>query len=117
MTLGIASFAGITIIAYLIGFIWKTSDTLPDKWIPCICGTVGCILGVIAYFIKVPDFPASDAINAAAVGIISGLAATGANQIKKQLYSSDKEDDEISTQGNDELEEVSTENTSESDSL
>ncbi|MEE1497332.1 MAG: enolase, partial [Clostridium sp.] len=32
-----------------------------------------------------PDFPAQDVINAAAVGIASGLAATGINQAVKQL--------------------------------
>ena len=32
-----------------------------------------------------PDFPATDYITAVAVGIVSGLAATGVNQIGKQL--------------------------------
>ena len=32
-----------------------------------------------------PDFPAGDIITAIAVGIVSGLAATGAHQIYKQL--------------------------------
>ena len=32
-----------------------------------------------------PDFPAGDAISAAAVGIVSGLAATGAHQAVKQM--------------------------------
>ena len=31
------------------------------------------------------DFPAGDFLTATAVGIVSGLAATGANQIGKQL--------------------------------
>ena len=86
MDLGIASVAAITVIAYLVGYIWKTADALNDKWIPCVCGTFGCIVGVVAYLIKVPDFPAGDVINAAAVGIVSGLAATGINQIGKQLF-------------------------------
>ena len=86
MDLGIASVAAITVIAYLIGFIWKTADPLDDKWIPCVCGVFGCILGIVAYLIKIPDFPADDVINAAAVGIVSGLAATGINQIGKQLF-------------------------------
>ena len=86
MDLGIASVAAITVIAYLIGYIWKTADPLDDKWIPCVCGVAGCILGIVAYLIKIPDFPANDVINAAAVGIVSGLAATGINQIGKQLF-------------------------------
>jgi hypothetical protein len=32
-----------------------------------------------------PSFPASDYLNAIAIGIVSGLAATGANQIGKKL--------------------------------
>lgn len=32
-----------------------------------------------------PDFPAQDVINAVAIGIVSGLAATGINQAVKQL--------------------------------
>ena len=31
-----------------------------------------------------PEFPATDVINAAAIGIVSGLAATGAHQVIKQ---------------------------------
>ncbi|MFQ9093825.1 MAG: phage holin family protein [Ruminococcus sp.] len=34
-----------------------------------------------------PDFPVQDVLSAAAVGIVSGLAATGANQIFKQFRS------------------------------
>ena len=33
----------------------------------------------------IPDFPATDIINSIAVGIVSGLAATGVNQIGKEL--------------------------------
>jgi uncharacterized membrane protein HdeD (DUF308 family) len=90
MELGIASFAAITIIAYLAGYIWKTTDKLPDKWIPCVCGAVGCILGIVAFLIKIPDFPATDILNAAAVGIVSGFAATGINQIYKQFTKKDE---------------------------
>ena len=33
----------------------------------------------------IPDFPASDYITAVAVGAVSGLAATGVNQMYKQM--------------------------------
>ena len=33
----------------------------------------------------VPDFPAEDFLTAIAIGIVSGLSATGVNQIFKQL--------------------------------
>ena len=42
------------------------------------------LLGVLGLFMM-PDFPATDYITALAVGIVSGLAATGINQVYKQL--------------------------------
>lgn len=84
MDFGIASFAAIVVICYLIGVIVKTSS-FDDKWIPAIVGISGLILGVIAFIIKVPDFPANDIFTAAAVGIVSGLASTGINQLFKQM--------------------------------
>ena len=83
MDFGIAGVAAITVIAYLIGSAVKAT-TLDNRWIPSICGTVGGILGVLAMRVM-PDFPATDYITAVAVGIVSGLAATGVNQIGKQL--------------------------------
>lgn len=80
---GIASVAAITVIAYLIGEVVKTTG-LDNKWIPVICGVCGGALGVVGMMIM-PEFPATDYITAFAVGIVSGLAATGANQIVKQL--------------------------------
>ena len=90
MGLGIVSVIGITAIAYLAGLVWKTADKLKNKWIPCVCGTLGMILGIVAYLIKIPDFPAGDVINAAAVGIASGFAATGVNQLYKQFKKSEE---------------------------
>ena len=81
--IGIASVAAITVIAYLIGEGIKVTG-LDNKWIPVICGICGGALGVVGMKIM-PDFPATDYITAVAVGIVSGLAATGANQIVKQL--------------------------------
>ena len=60
------------------------ATSLDNRWIPSICGTVGGILGILAMRIM-PDFPATDYITAVAVGIVSGLAATGVNQIGKQF--------------------------------
>lgn len=54
-------------------------------FITAICGIVGGILG-IATFLTIPNFiPGDNWIIALATGIVSGLAATGANQIIKQL--------------------------------
>lgn len=85
MEFGIVSVAAITVIAYLIGMACKNVSVIEDKWIPVICGASGAVLGVIALLIGMPDFPANDVINALAIGIVSGWAATGINQITKQL--------------------------------
>ena len=86
-SLGIASVASITVICYLFGMLFKLLDW--DKWIPTLVGLWGCVLGVIAYIIGVPDFPAQDILTAMAVGIVSGLAATGINQMYKQVGKDD----------------------------
>lgn len=91
MGLGIASVAGITVIATLAGAVWKTADKLDDKWIPVVCGTLGLILGIIGFYIGIKDFPADDVITAAAVGVVSGFAATGINQIFKQFQKNNPE--------------------------
>ena len=88
MDFGIASVAAITVIAYIAGQIVKATG-LDNKWIPIICGVCGGALGVAGMFLM-PDFPASDPITAVAVGIVSGLAATGVNQAVKQLGGSNE---------------------------
>ena len=62
----------------------KSWEKLDNKFIPVICGLVGAVLGVVGMQ-TMADFPAKDVLNAVAVGIVSGLASTGANQIGKQL--------------------------------
>lgn len=81
---GIASVAAITLICYMVGIAAKNISWLNDKWIPTICGVLGAVLGIPAMLIM-PDFPATDYITAISVGIASGLAATGVNQVFKQL--------------------------------
>lgn len=81
---GIGSVAAITVICYLAGVIVKATPFDNNGLIPIVCGLLGGVLGVVG-MLFMPDFPAGDFLTAAAVGIVSGLAATGANQIGKQL--------------------------------
>ena len=83
MEFGIASVAGITVICYLAAQAVKATN-LDNKWHPVICGVLGGILGVVGLY-WIPEYPAQDIITAIAVGIMSGLAATGVNQVYKQL--------------------------------
>ena len=84
MNFGIANVTAITVICYLICEGVKTTK-LDNKFVPIIAGSVGAILGLVGFLTHMPDFPAQDVLTAIAVGIVSGLAATGANQIGKQL--------------------------------
>lgn len=84
MEFGIANVVVITVLVYVVGLSVKATN-INNKWIPVICGGVGVILGIVALAIGMPDFPAADYLTAAAVGAASGLAATGADQVFKQL--------------------------------
>ena len=73
-SLGFTAIPAITVICYLI-----------DKMgLPIICGISGAVLGSAAMRI-LPEYGANDPLTAIAIGIVSGLAATGVNQIVKQL--------------------------------
>lgn len=85
---GIASVPVIVVLCLLIGKAWKTSARLDDKWIPCVCGASGLILGVLIWLTDgiyhVEWFGIGDPWMAAAVGVVSGFAATGVHQALKQ---------------------------------
>lgn len=83
MEFGVVTVAAIIVIAYLVGMAAKNVEFIADKWVPVICGVVGAVLGVVGMY-TIPDFPATDILTAMAVGIASGLAATGVHQIAKQ---------------------------------
>ena len=80
------SFPAIVVMCYLAGVICKTiGNEKLDKFIPVICGVLGAILGVVI-FVTIPNFiPAENWAVAVAIGIVSGFASTGINQIYKQL--------------------------------
>ena len=87
--LGITSVASITVICYLIGAGLKAWDKFDDRKIPIIMGISGAILGALAYFIAPGLVVADNIIVAIAIGVVSGFAATGVNQIVKQAKKSE----------------------------
>ena len=105
--MNITSLPAIVAVVYLIAYILKTSIMSEkfSKFIPCICGTVGALISVILFY-ATPDYLcAQNILEAIAIGIVSGFAATGVNQIYKQfskeeekepqsLYVNDDEDEE-----------------------
>ena len=84
--LGFVAFPAIVVICYLVGATLKAinNDTL-DKFIPMICGFVGGILAIVV-FKTIPNYiPADNWLMALAIGIVSGFASTGVNQVYKQF--------------------------------
>lgn len=79
----VGTVVAIVVITYLIGYALKIIPSVKDNAIPVIVGAAGGVLGVIGMYVM-PDFPANDILNAIAIGIVSGLASTGANQVYKQ---------------------------------
>lgn len=78
------SIPSIVVVCYLIGMFVKNFPKL-EKFIPCICGVCGAILGLLVFY-TIPGFIGADNwITAIAIGISSGFAATGVNQVYKQL--------------------------------
>lgn len=88
--LGFTAIPAITVICYLIAQIVKAT-VVDNKWLPIVCGVAGAVLGVVAMYIM-PEYAATDYLTAVAIGIVSGLAATGVNQIVKQLGSGNDAD-------------------------
>ena len=80
----VSTVVAIVVITYLIGLGAKAIPQIKNNFIPIIVGIAGGILGVVGMYV-IPDFPATDVLNAIAVGIVSGLSSTGVNQIYKQV--------------------------------
>ena len=85
MDFGFAPVMAIVVVCYLLAMAIKAT-LLDNKWLPVLCGIFGGILGIVGIWV-IPDFPATDIITALAIGIVSGLSATGVNQIYKQMKS------------------------------
>lgn len=77
------------------------------KFIPIFSVAYGLVLGLVAWFVKIPNF-GNNVIEAAFIGLSSGAAATGYHQIGKQLMKKE-EDDGVKSETEDGVEEVDTE--------
>lgn len=76
----------LVIICYLCAEVYKSfTDKKYYRHVPVLCGTMGLVLGIVCY-IFIPGFiPAENILVSAAIGIVSGFAATGINQMFKQV--------------------------------
>lgn len=90
MDLGAVNVVAIAILAYWVGKAVKRSP-IDGKWIPVIVAAFGGVMGIIAYLIGMPDFPATDIITAAAVGCSSATAASAYYDVKNHSVSTDED--------------------------
>lgn len=84
----------IIIICYLVGEIFKLlilQKKSKYKYIPIVVGITGGILGLICYYIS-PNIVLNveSPIIAISIGILSGLASTGSNELIRQLIKKDE---------------------------
>ena len=76
---------GIVVLCYIIGIGLKAWNKFTDNWIPFMMAISGAALGVITYFVEPTLLGEIGGIMSALIkGAVSGLAATGVNQIVKQ---------------------------------
>lgn len=73
----------IIVISYLITEIFKLF--IKKKYLPVVAGVSGLILGIISFYLVPELIGNTNLLTSIAIGIVSGLAATGSNQILKQI--------------------------------
>ncbi len=80
----------IVVICYIAITAIK-STKIASKWYPIISCAIGMLTAVAMYYI-LPDFIGATSLVVAVIsGAVSGLAATGSNQVLKQLMKSAEE--------------------------
>ena len=90
--LDVTSVPVIVALVYTALAVYKKIVT-SEKWIrliPLWAALLGIALGVVAFYAIPEIMPADNILNAILIGGASGLAATGTNQLYKQL-TKDKE--------------------------
>ena len=95
----IACIPVITILCYFAGEFFKLVVLRKKnryKYIPIIVGGIGGALGLIIYFIS-PEllFNTTNPFMAIAIGIESGLASTGTNELVKQILKRKEDENAI----------------------
>lgn len=73
----------IIIICYFTVAAIRTTK-LPNEWLPLISGGLGLVFSLITYLACPTIMPDTSIITTLIYGFISGLAATGSNQVLKQ---------------------------------
>lgn len=95
----IVSIPVITILCYLAGEFFKLvilRKKTRYKYIPIIVGGIGGALGLTIYFVS-PELllGTTNPFMAIAIGIVSGLASTGTNELVKQMLKRKEDENAI----------------------
>lgn len=94
MDLGFTAVPAIVALVYVVCEVFKAFATITKnqekeenvkKLLPVISAISGLILGLLVFYVSPDLISATDPFTAAAIGIASGLGATGINQVFKQL--------------------------------
>lgn len=83
-----AATSSITFIVYTLVEVIKTAvgeNTKFDNFIPLISAFLGLAIALAVYFIAPTLLGFTNALDAVVSGLMSGLAATGTNQVFKQI--------------------------------
>ncbi len=93
-----ASVPIIVVCCYVLGELYKLvfrKKTQAYKFIPITMCVIGGMLGIIMFYTEpTMIFDADNAWIALGVGMVSGVSATGTNQIIKQLFGKNEESKE-----------------------
>lgn len=81
----VTAIPAITTLALLAAQIVKSFTPLDSRRLPAFCGSLGAILGIVCYIWIPQSIPADNALMAAVTGAVSGWAATGIHQTRKQM--------------------------------
>ena len=92
----------ITSIVYAVIDILKTATNKSEKFlrfVPLIACTLGILFGVLAFYCVPNVLQTTNVFVAIVIGSASGLAATGTNQVVKQLKKTEENKDESEEEG------------------
>ena len=78
-------------VVNLIKYIVGEKETF-KKFIPLIATGLGVVCGIVCFYAMPSIIPATNLVMAIVIGGASGLSATGANQVIKQLSEKGKSD-------------------------
>lgn len=83
----------IVLIVYMVIEVIKlcSKSQVVSKLFPVISCVLGIALGIFAFYLCPAIVPAKNVLSAILIGGASGLSATGANQIVKQLMQKNEE--------------------------